>query len=220
MRYTIVRQRRRTIGLYVGKDGELEVRAPRACSLSDIEACVRRHEDWIARRRSSALSAQEARALPPSSLPLLGRELPVRPGRDVRLADEGDAFFAPEGMTFQEMLPALAALYRQLAWRYLPARVEEWAARFGLCPQSVRVTAAAARWGSCSSKGTLCFSWRLMLASPAAVDSVVIHELMHLLELNHSPRFRRLERENTPEYEACRRELENLAGRLAREGWL
>ena len=58
-----------------------------------------------------------------------------------------------------------------------------------------------------------------MLASPAAVDSVIIHELMHLVELNHSPAFRRLERENTPGLDACKRELEALAARLTSEGW-
>lgn len=219
MNYRIVRQRRRTIGLTVQADGVLEVRAPLTCPLHSIEQCIREHGDWIAQRQRDAQGARDAQAQPPRTLPLLGRELPVRPGTAVRLAPGGDAILAPAGAPLGALMPALAALYRAQAEQFLPGRVAFWAARFGLKPARVRVTGAAGRWGSCSAKGALCFSWRLMLASPAAVDSVVIHELMHLVELNHSPAFRRLERENTPALDACKQELEALAARLTREGW-
>ena len=76
------------------------------------------------------------------------------------------------------------------------------------------------RWGSCSSQGNLNFSLYLMMASPAAIDSVIIHELMHRIQLNHSPEFRRLERENIPDLDACKRELDELALYLRREGWV
>ena len=93
-----------------------------------------------------------------------------------------------------------------------------FAGAFGARPASVRITGAAKRWGSCSRAGRLNFSWRLVAASPAAVDSVVIHELTHLEHFDHSADFRRLVRARTPDFDACEWELRALAQSLEREG--
>lgn len=79
-------------------------------------------------------------------------------------------------------------LYRK-ANDILPHKVEYYAKLMGVNPKSVRVTAAKTRFGSCSSRGTLCFSFRLMQYPEEAIDYVVVHELAHLVELNHSKRF-------------------------------
>ena len=82
----------------------------------------------------------------------------------------------------------IAAL-RQKAKAYIPPRVAYWAARMGLAPTAVKITSARTRFGSCSSKGTLCFSLYLMQYPPAAIDAVVVHELCHLRQHNHAPAF-------------------------------
>ena len=64
-----------------------------------------------------------------------------------------------------------------------------FAGRFGLHYKQVRITSAQTRWGSCSASGALSFTWRLVMAPPAAIDYVVVHELAHLLVHNHSPAF-------------------------------
>lgn len=71
----------------------------------------------------------------------------------------------------------------------LPARVERWAGVMGLSPAGVRITAARSRFGSCSAKGRLCFSFLLMRYPDAAIDYVVVHELAHLRHPDHSPAF-------------------------------
>ena len=71
----------------------------------------------------------------------------------------------------------------------LPPLLERYAARMGVRPRGMRVTSARTRWGSCSSKGTVCFSWRLMRMPEEFVEYVVVHELAHLREMNHGPRF-------------------------------
>ena len=78
---------------------------------------------------------------------------------------------------------------RQQAKAYIPRRVTCWAERMGLQPSAVKITAATKRFGSCSSKGTLCFSLYLMQYPPEAIDAVVVHELCHLRHMNHSPAF-------------------------------
>ena len=76
----------------------------------------------------------------------------------------------------------------------------------GLYPASVKITSAATRFGSCSGKNSICFSYRLMLYPPEAVDYVVVHELAHIKEKNHSARFYALVERYMPDY----REREKL----------
>ncbi len=79
-----------------------------------------------------------------------------------------------------------------LARSELSARARDCAARIGRKVGRVGVRDPNSRWGSCSSKGDLSFSWRLVLAPDAVIDYVVAHEVAHLVEMNHSPRFWRL----------------------------
>jgi predicted metal-dependent hydrolase len=79
-----------------------------------------------------------------------------------------------------------------LAKRDFSARAHATAARIGKSVDRVGVRDPKSRWGSCSSKGALSFSWRLVLAPEAVIDYVVAHEIAHLVEMNHGPRFWRL----------------------------
>ncbi|HPX82802.1 MAG TPA: M48 family metallopeptidase, partial [Syntrophales bacterium] len=78
---------------------------------------------------------------------------------------------------------------------------------WGCRARSVRISEARSRWGSCSAANRLAFSWRLMIAPPAVIDYVVVHELAHLREKNHSPRFWALVGEICPDYRQRRRWL-------------
>ena len=75
------------------------------------------------------------------------------------------------------------------AKEYLPALVAYWSAVMGLTPTGIRITSARTRFGSCSGKNSICFSWRLMLYPPEAIDYVVVHELAHIRHHDHSPAF-------------------------------
>ena len=89
---------------------------------------------------------------------------------------------------------------RALAAAELPRRVEYYSEKMGLYPTSVKITSAATRFGSCSGKNSICFSYRLMLYPPEAVDYVVVHELAHIKEKNHSARFYALVEMYMPDY--------------------
>jgi len=79
--------------------------------------------------------------------------------------------------------------YREQAGKIIPGRVAYYAPLLGVRPSEIRIGSAKKSWGSCSASGRLTFSWRLMTAPPDAVDYVVVHELAHLKQLNHSKRF-------------------------------
>lgn len=91
---------------------------------------------------------------------------------------------------------------RALAEVELPRRVEYFAKQMGVQPTGVKITSAKTRFGSCSAKNSLCFSWRLMLYPPEAVDYVVVHELAHIQEKNHAPAFYKVVASVLPDYKA------------------
>ena len=96
----------------------------------------------------------------------------------------------------EEDIPRLKAI----AAERLPDRLSFWAARMGLSPASVKITSAKSRFGSCSSRGSICFSCFLMLYPAEAIDYVIVHELAHLRHMNHSAAFYRLVEAYLPDY--------------------
>ena len=86
----------------------------------------------------------------------------------------------------------------------LPQRTAYWSQLMGLYPTQIRITSARRRFGSCSSEGHICYSWRLMQYPPEAIDYVVVHELAHLKHLNHSPAFHALVASVLPDHKQRR----------------
>ena len=86
-------------------------------------------------------------------------------------------------------------------------------------PAAVKINGAQTRWGSCSARRSVNFSWRLILAEDNLVDYVIVHELAHLKELNHSPRFWALVAAYVPDYQIRRARLRELQKKFNREDW-
>jgi hypothetical protein len=96
----------------------------------------------------------------------------------------------------------------------LSAAADHWAARMGVRFKSITIRDQKTRWGSCSSRGTLSFNWRLVMAPQAVQAYVVIHELAHLKQPNHSPAFWQVVAQHFPEYKKARAWLRTNAARL------
>lgn len=93
-----------------------------------------------------------------------------------------------------------AAELRRKAQAILPGKVAQYAAKMGVTPTAVHITSARTRFGSCSGRNSLSFSWRLMQYPEAAVDYVVVHELAHIRHHNHSAAFYAFVEEILPDY--------------------
>ena len=104
---------------------------------------------------------------------------------------------------------------RSVAARELPERLHELAARFALNVTRVSVRNQRWRWGSCSPNGHICLNWRLVEMPESVRDYVIIHELMHLKRLNHSPAFWKLVSAACPEYQTARRWLRDHERNMA-----
>ena len=108
----------------------------------------------------------------------------------------------------------LEAPYRQAAKEYIPKRVAYYAQLLDVTYATISIRDQKTRWGSCSSKGNLSFSWRLILAPPKVLDYVVVHELCHRKEMNHSPRFWALVESLVPDYKTHRKWLKENGEKL------
>ena len=124
-----------------------------------------------------------------------------------------DAWKAEQGITPQQEA-ALEKRYREAAREYFPKRVAYYQARMGGTYERIVIREQKTRWGSCSSRGTLSFNWRLMLAPPAVLDYVVVHELAHLQQMNHSKRFWDVVAQVMPDYKVYRNWLKENGMRL------
>ncbi|GBR72744.1 putative metal-dependent hydrolase [Candidatus Termititenax aidoneus] len=104
--------------------------------------------------------------------------------------------------------------YKTAAFDRLSALAEEYAVKYGVTFRNIRIGDQTTRWGSCSRSGTLSFNWRLALMPENIRRYIVIHELCHLKEMNHSPRFWSLVAERCPEHSECRKWLRKNRDKL------
>ena len=106
-----------------------------------------------------------------------------------------------------DLTDIVANWYQQQAESYLPPRLEHWSLKSGLFPQNVKVRNYKSRWGSCDHQRRITLTSRLIMAPDEVIDYVLIHELCHLVEMNHSPAFWQLVSRYCPDYRQHRKWL-------------
>ena len=193
VRLWFIRNRRaRRYILRLRPDGGARVTIPRGGSLTEAKRFAERNVAWLEQQ----LLKQALRPQRPASW-LAGSLIFFR-GEAVRLEleDNGETRLArfggqvvPVSSASDDLRPAIERHLRQLATRELPPRVFELAALHRLPAQRVMVRNQRTRWGSCSRRGTISLNWRLVQTPPFVRDYLVLHELAHLREMNHSRRF-------------------------------
>ncbi len=191
--------RARRVRVSVDGAGVVEVVLPRRAPERHAAEAVRELAPWIERRRRAAARAKTENARTPGTVPYLGRELHLRPERGrTRVHRRGDVLLVPPG----DARPALERWYRRQARLEIAPRLDAAVARAGTKYSGLTIRAQRTRWASCSSKGTMSFNWRLLLAPPAVLDYVVEHEVCHLEVMDHSPRFWALLAARVPDWRA------------------
>ncbi len=214
MDFTIIYSNRKTISLSVNREGNLVVRAPRRATLTYIQNLIHQRQDWIAKAIEQQQSSVKKIYAEGELFLYLGREYPLHVLEGFRSRVVFDEAFYISKFKLPQAKKLMIAWYRHEAQRLLNERVMYFAARMGLQYKKITIRDTSSRWGSCSSKGNLNFSFRLVLAPPAVLDYVVVHELAHLRYLNHSQSFWELVLSVCPEAKTFRRWLKDNGQRL------
>ena len=222
--YQIIRSsNRKTISITVNRDGQVIVRAPQYVLEDTIRRFVEQKASWIQKHVTHfTFAAEERRAFSLTygdTVSILGQDYPITSHQENYADFDGKQLTLPPDLPPQEILHTVREILKKIAREYIPSRAAVWSSRLGVIPTAVRINNAAKRWGSCSSKNSLNFSWRLMMAPPKAVDYVIIHELSHILEHNHSDRFWKIVSRTMPDYMEMKNVLKTLSERFCRENW-
>ncbi|MCL2857406.1 MAG: M48 family metallopeptidase [Oscillospiraceae bacterium] len=222
MEYTLTRSRRKTVAIYV-RDGAVEVRAPSRTPKRDIDRFVTSKEKWITDKL--AQSGEQLRLRKNFALTYgecvtyRGKQYPIVARYGKQVGFDGEEFYLPSNLTSEQIKAACVRIYRMLARRDLTEKVTAFAEQMSAMPAGVKINGAKTRWGSCSSRKSLNFSWRLIMAKDDVIDYVVVHELAHLTEMNHSPRFWAIVAGVLSDYRERQARLKELQRRLEGEDW-
>ena len=187
--YTLIQTVRRDILIQALEGGLTRVYAPKSARLRDIDAIVRENAGKIAAMGESLKPAplKDGDAVRIEGVP---RRVEIRRGApDVTLTDECFVITAPDPEDADAVRAQALTFLSALALSRIRSRIAHFQPLTGGEFNRVTVRSQRSRWGSCSSKHNLNFNWKLILAPPGCLDYVVIHELCHLTEFNHSPRF-------------------------------
>lgn len=204
---------RRRLTLTVDERG-LRVGAPRGVGRHEIEAFIRSHGEWVAAKLAEMTAGAGRRHLAVrdgSRVPLLGDAVDVRVQPGSNRARWIAATLLLEARP-QADLNALArrALQRR-ALAHFGSRLAHFAPRLGLTAPALGLSSARTRWGSCSRQGGIRLNWRLIHLPPHLGDYVAVHELAHLHEMNHGPRFWDWVARACPDWRLARSELRQAA---------
>jgi len=206
----IIRSKRKTIALIVENNGSITVRAPMRMLESTIREFVAKHTNWVEKKQAeqrAKVPPQPKQYEPGENFPYLGNEYPLEivRGQPQKLVLDDHFLLSESACENAELV--FQNWYRQQARLIIIERVKFFADKYKLQYDQVRITSARTRWGSCSSKGTLSFSWRLIMTPLDIVDYVIIHELAHTIHHNHSRRFWKTVEKFLPDYKERRKHL-------------
>ncbi|HAT33133.1 MAG TPA: metal-dependent hydrolase [Janthinobacterium sp.] len=226
LEYVLRRSTRRSIGFMIDDEG-LRVTAPKRITLAEIDSAIRAKQGWILsklqeRRERSA----QRRQLPPvewvdgASLPYLGGLVTLRLHQAARhrasfnrASGELHVWVTPAG-TEQQLKDKVKTWLQTEARQLFAERLDLYAAKLGVSFHSFALSSAGTRWGSCTVQRKIRLNWRLIHFALPLLDYVVAHELSHLLEMNHSPRFWATVASIYPDYDGAKQALRKRSQEL------
>lgn len=224
--FHLVRSSRQSLGLYVHRSGRIEVRVPFRTTLAEVQLFLFSRFRWLQGK------LQDFAELPEPALPVLaeggriahlGRSLTLRqrPERSPTVTREGDELWLsvpPDRVGEHATLTVLVERWlRREAERVFPLRLaycHEHMRELGIPFPELRIRKMKSRWGSCTQRGVVTLNSLLIAMAPELIDYVIIHELCHLVEFNHSSRFYALMGHYLPEWRQRREQLMQQAQSL------
>jgi hypothetical protein len=214
--FELRRSTRRSIGFMIDDDG-LRVTAPKRVTLAEVDNAIRAKQRWIltklherGERRQQRLQRPPLRWEDGAQLPWMGGEITLRLEDAARSHCRFDAdareltVGVVPGLEEWQLKERVRLWYCDEAKRLFAERLDLYAPRMNVRYNAFALSSAGTRWGSCTVEGNIRLNWRLIHYPLALIDYVVVHELAHLREMNHSARFWSTVGEVYPDYDGAR----------------
>lgn len=209
------RARRLTLRIDAGGQG-LRITVPPGLARGEVERFLSRHQGWLEQRLAKVPDRPQVRPgikLPVRGVPHLVVHEPA--GRGTVSLEVQDGVRVMVVCGDRRHLPRrIADFLKREAKRDIETLVARHTATVGRKAKAIRFRDTTSRWGSCTTDGNLSFSWRIMMAPPPVIDYLVAHEVAHLKEMNHGPKFWKLCKELCPDTERCKAWLKRNGGAL------
>lgn len=221
--YDLYRTGRSNVMLRVLPNNVTRVYAPPAAHLRNLDRFVAEHAQDILRMRAQLdANVDEYRKNHPicdgAPISVEGKSVPVRIHASARcmcrVTETEIALYLPDSADDAAARAAIRSALSRRALERIREQLNFYAPRIGVTYGRVAIRDQRTRWGSCSAKHNLNFNWKLIMAPSEALTYVVIHELCHLIEFNHSPRFWALVQNQMPEYDLWKKWLKQHAADL------
>jgi hypothetical protein len=215
--YTLKRSsKRRSIGLRIDERG-LTVSMPLRASEKWLHSVLQDKASWVLDRLENWQADKVMPAIwqDGANIPFRGevftlRVVPDKVSVPPRLQGENLVLQLSRVITEQRIEKLVSQWYRDQALQVFEECVAHFAQLMGVSPQVIRVSSARTQWGSCNARGVVSLNWHLVKLSLPLIDYVVIHELAHLKEMNHSAAFWRVVESACPDYKELRKELRGI----------
>ena len=217
--YEIKYTNRKTLAIYITKDARVEVRCNKRVRKADIERFICEKEKWINEKLELMRSRKSVLLGNGSKILYLGKEYEIVVSES-KEGMCGDKFFVHPSSDERYVYTVLETFYKQKAKEIIAERLHKYEQIMGLYSTKFGITSANTRWGSCSGKNSINFTWKLVMADIDVIDYVVVHEIAHIKEKNHGKNFWNLVGKYYPNYKSARVYLRNLSVRIQQDNWI
>lgn len=208
--FECIRSNRKSLGIQITSEGKVVVRAPKNVSNKFVVECVKTREEWILRKQKAIQERTENN--PPIKyvegefFMFLGENYSLKFKDDdshkncIVYLNEGNLIYENGERSSEAVQKELEKWYRNVAQKMVEDRIRHHGKYFGVEPTCIKVKTQKKRWGSCSTKRHLLFNWKLVKAPIEVLDYIVVHEMSHMVHMNHSAQFWDLVRSIMPDY--------------------
>jgi len=189
IQYKIIRSDRKSLALVIDSEARLTVRAPFNAMESEVTNFIRQKKHWIIEKQKkiSALSNKYTPVVIKNGESILfqGNNYTIKMSNAARIKISGENIIIPRGSKKEKVVSWL----KKEAKKLIRERLDFYAGLMGVRYSALRISSARMRWGSCSGRDSLNFTWRLIMCPIQVIDYVIVHELSHITHKNHSPVF-------------------------------
>lgn len=189
----VTRSNRKTLSLSILKDGQVVIKAPLKMSNDAINKFVYEKQKWIREKLAIIESSKQKfdEIMHYKKFMLFGNKYSLKLAnvKKIETSSNEMSIYIPKTIPEDKIMIKLKSWYKKTAKNILEERVGYISNLIKLSPNSIRISDSKGRWGACNSKGNVSFNFRVVMLEPAIIDYVIVHELCHLVEMNHSKRF-------------------------------